>query len=92
MATATLTTKGQVTIPVEIRNQLGLKAGDRIDFERNALTGVIEIRRKTGRLADLCGMLKYSGPSVSIEDMDRAIGEHLAGDDARIQREWRERS
>ena len=90
MTTAIMTTKGQVTIPLEIRNELGLKAGDRIDFERNLQTGCIEIRRKTGTLAELRGILKYSGPPVSIEDMNRGIGEHLAADDKRIQREWRE--
>jgi antitoxin PrlF len=33
--TATLTSKGQVTIPVEIRRSLGVKPGDRIRFERS---------------------------------------------------------
>ena len=32
MSQATLTTKGQVTIPKAVREQLDLKAGDRIDF------------------------------------------------------------
>lgn len=33
---ATITSKGQVTIPVEIRERLGLKAGDRIEFDETA--------------------------------------------------------
>ncbi len=32
MSTAILRTKGQITIPVEVRNALNLKAGDRIEF------------------------------------------------------------
>ena len=32
MATATLTTKGQITIPVEVRTSLGLDTGDRVEF------------------------------------------------------------
>lgn len=33
---ATLTSKGQVTIPLAIRERLNLKAGDRIDFDETA--------------------------------------------------------
>lgn len=33
--TAKVTSKGQITIPVEIRRSLGVKAGDKIRFERN---------------------------------------------------------
>jgi antitoxin PrlF len=33
--TAKVTSKGQITIPVEIRRQLGVKPGDKVRFERN---------------------------------------------------------
>ena len=32
MSTATLSPKGQITIPVEVRNDLKLDVGDRVDF------------------------------------------------------------
>ena len=32
MATAAVTSKGQITIPAEVREDLGLKAGDRVSF------------------------------------------------------------
>lgn len=32
MATATLTSKGQVTLPVQVRVSLGLEPGDRVEF------------------------------------------------------------
>ncbi|MCI4605520.1 AbrB/MazE/SpoVT family DNA-binding domain-containing protein, partial [Pseudomonas fluorescens] len=32
MATATLTSKGQITIPVQVRTALGLETGDRVEF------------------------------------------------------------
>jgi antitoxin PrlF len=45
MASATVTSKGQVTIPVDVRNQLGLAAGDRIEFILNDETGRYEVFR-----------------------------------------------
>lgn len=32
MATSTVSSKGQVTIPIEVRHRLGLKEGDRVEF------------------------------------------------------------
>ncbi len=90
MATAIVTTKGQVTIPVEVRNDLGIKTGDRIEFKRNAETGNYELRRKVGSFADLRGMFKHAGPPATNEEWDQAIGEYLGEEDERIKREWRE--
>jgi AbrB family looped-hinge helix DNA binding protein len=66
----TLTSKGQVTVPREIRDRLGLKSGDKIAFTLLS-DGTVIMRPKTRRLADLAGMLTRPGqPKVSIEDMD----------------------
>ncbi len=43
MTAATLTSKGRVTIPVDVRNQLGLESGDRIEFSFNEATGRYEV-------------------------------------------------
>ena len=43
MTAATITSKGQVTIPVDVRNQLGLQSGDRIEFSFNEATGRYEL-------------------------------------------------
>lgn len=70
MADATLTAKGQTTIPREIRDRLGLEAGDKLVF--TALSdGTVVMRAKTRRLLDLAGSLTRPGqPSVSVEQMN----------------------
>jgi antitoxin PrlF len=72
MATATVTSKGQVTIPAETRKRLRLVAGSKIDFVQNA-AGETVVRTKTLDIRELRGFFKYDGPPVSLEDMDRGI-------------------
>ncbi|MCA8274894.1 AbrB/MazE/SpoVT family DNA-binding domain-containing protein [Burkholderia sp. AU30280] len=78
MTAATITSKGRVTIPVNIRNQLGLESGDRIEFSFNEATGRYEIYSATRALASLKGIVKRPEKPVSIEDMNRAIAEQGA--------------
>lgn len=79
MAIATVTSKGQVTIPLEVRRKLRLHAGTKVDFAEN-LAGEIVLRPKTGDIRKLYGFLKYDGPSVSIEEMDEAVAKAVAAD------------
>jgi antitoxin PrlF len=72
MVMATMTSKGQITVPKEVREALGLKAGTRVSFVRDE-SGSYYLRAKTGSVRDLRGMLKWHGPPVSIEDMDDGI-------------------
>ena len=72
MAIATMTTKGQITIPKEIRDALRLKPGDRVDFVLGK-DGSALLRPATRSILDLCGMLKYDGPPITIEQMDEGI-------------------
>ncbi len=66
----TMTTKGQVTVPREIRDRLGLKSGDKMAFTMLS-DGTVVMRPKTRRLADLAGSLTRPGqPKVSVEDMN----------------------
>ena len=57
---ATLTSKGQTTIPKEIRDGLGMKPGDRITFTLMP-DGAVVMRVKSKRLAGLAGMLHKKG-------------------------------
>ncbi len=75
MPSTVLTSKGQITLPVEIRKEMGLKPGDRLEFNRNIETGTYEMTRKTGSIQDLFGIVKYDGPPVTIEEMDEAIAQ-----------------
>ncbi|KVN06847.1 AbrB/MazE/SpoVT family DNA-binding domain-containing protein [Burkholderia diffusa] len=78
MTAATITSKGQVTIPVDVRNQLGLQAGDRIEFSLNVATGRYEVYPATCSLTSLKGIVKKPAKPVSIEDMNRAIADQGA--------------
>lgn len=73
MASATLTSKGQVTIPVDVRTHLGLSTGDRIEFVLNEKTGRYEVVPVTRPVTALKGIIRKPAKPVSIEDMNAAI-------------------
>lgn len=73
MTLATLTTKGQVTIPKDIRESLKLNTGDKIEIivtnEREAI-----IRPVSKKVKDIfCKLQKPGKKAVSIETMDDAV-------------------
>ena len=57
---ATLTSKGQMTIPKAIRESLGMKAGDRMTFTLMP-DGIVVLRVKNKRVSDLGGILHKKG-------------------------------
>ena len=72
MPIATLTSKGQITLPMAVRTALGLGAGNKVDFVRQGATFVLmpvrsDVTALKGRFA---GRVKKP---VSIEAMDQAI-------------------
>lgn len=73
MPMSTVTSKGQITLPKEIRDHLHVSAGDRIDFVVGE-DGEVVVRPARSRLQELRGMLRRPGRrAVSIESMNRAI-------------------
>ena len=77
MPTATLTTKGQVTIPKEVRDHLGLDTGDRLSFVVQD-DGTVIVKPITRHVRDLGGLLQRQGQrSVSIKQMDESIARHM---------------
>lgn len=72
MTTATMTSKGQVTIPAEVRQRMGLGTGDRIEFvELDA--GGFAIKPANDDVRSLKGLLRKPGKPVSVDDMNAAI-------------------
>jgi len=71
MSEATVTSKGQVTIPVDIRDALGLTAGERVVFTQ-LHDGTTVMRAKRHSIANLKGMLKpfRSKRKVSVARMN----------------------
>lgn len=72
MPISTITSKGQTTIPGEIRRLLKLKAGDRIEFLVEA-DGKVVLVPVTVDVRELKGLLAPAPRRVSIEDMDMTI-------------------
>ena len=69
---ATLTVKGQITIPAEVRERLGLQAGDRLEFiitDDNR----IEVIPVGGSVRQLRGMVPKPRKTLTLQEMDRAI-------------------
>lgn len=77
MATATITSKGQVTIPASVRTALGLGTGSRIEFVEIE-KGRYAIIAATKPVQSLKGMLRKPASPVSIEQMNEAIAEQGA--------------
>ena len=80
MATATITTKGQITIPKEVRDTLSLTAGDKVEFvlidKREAL-----IRPVSKKVDDVFGLLHKPGrKAVSVEQMNEGIRRKMRED------------
>lgn len=73
MASATITSKGQVTIPACVREAMGLGAGDRIEFVE-VEKGQFKIVAATRSVRELKGLLQDGRRKpVSIEEMNAAI-------------------
>jgi AbrB family looped-hinge helix DNA binding protein len=77
MATATMTSKGQLTVPISIRKALKLEAGARVEFVEieNNKFAIVPVNKT---IQSLKGILRKPAQPVSIEDMNQAIARHGA--------------
>jgi AbrB family looped-hinge helix DNA binding protein len=78
MSTATLTSKGQITIPLAIRRKLGLDTGDRVEFVELA-PGEFALKPATEDVRALKGMIRAPAKPVSIDAMNAAIKRRGSG-------------
>ncbi|HEV7599693.1 MAG TPA: AbrB/MazE/SpoVT family DNA-binding domain-containing protein [Bradyrhizobium sp.] len=88
-SSATVTSKGQVTVPANIRERLGLKAGDRLDFhltDSGKLTVVATKRRSILESRDDLPRLTLGRP-LTQRDIDDAIGDEMVAQEMRIRRQ-----
>ena len=79
MATATVTSKGQITIPAQVRTALGVDAGDRIEFVE-VERGQFAIVAATRSVQELKGLFQGKrSKRVSIAEMNAAIARRASG-------------
>lgn len=72
MPTAKLTSKGQITIPKDVRKALGLHTGDRLAFRVHD-GGTVEVEAEKVSLASLRGAVRTKVRGVSLEAMNAAV-------------------
>lgn len=77
-AASAVSSKGQTTIPKEVRDALGIKEGTPISWELE--NGVLTVRAKTRRLEDFIGILGAppNGRHVAVDEMDEGIADAVA--------------
>ena len=78
MAAATMTSKGQVTIPREVRRRLKLETGARVEFVELP-DGAFAIRPAIRDVRALKGLLREPKKVVTLEEMNAAVrarGDH----------------
>jgi AbrB family looped-hinge helix DNA binding protein len=85
MASAKVTSKGQITIPKVIRDALGLETGDQVEFLVHD-QGLVEIRPRTRSLQSLAGTLRTSVRGAAVADMDAGIGRAVSREHKRSSR------
>ena len=77
MSTATITSKGQITIPAIVRAALGVATGDRVEFVQ-VEPGRFELFASTQSVSSLKGLVRKPTTPVTVEIMNETIAERGA--------------
>lgn len=79
MVTATMTSKGQITIPKTVRESLHLHSGDKIAFVMQGLTEAV-LKPVTKTVDQVFGRLHQRGQaSKTVAEMDQAVARRMRG-------------
>ncbi len=85
MPRATVTSEGQVTIPKQVRDRLGVHQGDCIEFIVDP-AGSVSLRPMRRSVRELAGFLhRPDAEKVTQAEMDASVLELIAEDDQRIR-------
>lgn len=79
MSAATITSKGQLTLPKDVRVAMGVGPGDRVDFVRME-DGNFAVLPATHPVKSLKGIVARPKKAVSLADMDKAIARGAKGE------------
>ncbi len=77
MAASRMSSKGQLTVPASVRNEMGASEGTRIEFTPLG-DGRFEIAATNLPIQELKGLVKRPATPVSVEDMNQAIAKEAA--------------
>lgn len=64
---ATVTSKGQMTLPAKLRTELGIRTGDRVELTLEK-DGAVRLRKRSRSFAELKGIVKIEGSAKKIDD------------------------
>ena len=85
MATVSVTSKGQVTIPKRVRQALGITPGCKVEFDLDGGGALLKLVKKQApsRIEDGRGILSYTGPRIPIAQMHGGVAMKKAARRAR---------
>ena len=83
MSSATVTSKGQITIPADVREDFSIEQGHQLVFSRR-LNGSLGVRIRKPRVGAGRGMVKLSHP-LTIADMERSLIETVFDENSKAQ-------
>jgi AbrB family looped-hinge helix DNA binding protein len=82
MAAATLTSKGQLTVPKAVRDALRLRTGDKVEFTVRDGESALLVRPRRIDALSLFGMFKHKRKRrpVTVREMDEGIGRAVSAE------------